>query len=491
MRVKRSFSILFLCATLVVNASAVGNLPELGDASQSDLSSMAERKMGASIMRDIRWQEPSYLDDPEVELYLNKLGSRLALASDAPDQPFFFFGINEKSVNAFALPGGYIGVNAGLIVAAQSESELAGVIGHEIGHVTQRHIARSVSNQKMVGWAMLASMLAGLAAARSNPQLAQAAIMGGQAAALQTQLAYSRDFEREADRTGVQTLEKAGFDARGMVSFFERLQKMTRVYDMGQGSYLSTHPLTQERISDIGNRVAEAKYKQVVDSEDFLLVQAKLQAMEGSALEAIHLFETKLEKSSATDWPVRYGLASAYLRDNRAQDAQKTLQAFDKAPAKWVQHPMVANLKAAVFGQLKQPEAQIRTLEEAHKRLPGELSVSYALSDAYVSAGFASKAVTLLRSETQKLPSDARLWERLAKANAQNKDIAGQHRAQAELYVLQQRLYEAVNQLELAQKAPDADFYESSAIEARLREVRRRYELELKEKLKDNNPLRP
>ena len=188
-----------LCVALLPQGFAQ-TLPELGDSASADLSPLAEQRLGAQIMREIRWRDPAYLRDLEVEDYLNHLGGRLVAVSDGAGLPFQFFGVDDSSLNAFAMPGGNIGVHTGLILAAQSESELAGVMAHEVAHVTQRHIARMVGRQSETGLLMLASLLVAVLAAKSSPQMSQAAIMGGQAASMSSQLAYSRSFEHEADR---------------------------------------------------------------------------------------------------------------------------------------------------------------------------------------------------------------------------------------------------------------------------------------------------
>ena len=227
MRVAQRFLAGVLACALVAQPLRAADLPELGDAASNELSLALEKKIGQQIMNEIRWREPSYLDDPDIENYLNQLGGRLVAASDDPGMGFQFFAIDDPSINAFAMPGGFIGVHTGLILSAQTESELAGVLAHEISHVTQRHIARQVFQSKKLSMASMLAMGLALLAARSNPQAAGAAITATQAGAISAQLAFSRDFERESDRLGFDTLQKAGYDVRGMSGFFERLQQST------------------------------------------------------------------------------------------------------------------------------------------------------------------------------------------------------------------------------------------------------------------------
>jgi len=259
-------------------------LPDLGDVSQATISPQQERQIGEQSMFEIR-ADKSYLDDAEVSDYLNQLGYQLVANSNEPGQEFEFFALNDNTINAFAMPGGFIGVNTGLILTAQSESELASVLSHEIAHVTQHHLARMVAGQKFDSIASMAAIAVAILAARSNPDAAQATIAGAQAGAIQRQLNFTRTHEEEADRIGLATLQKAGFDIRAMPAFFERLQKATRLLEGNMPSWLRTHPITSDRIADIASRVQQTPYRLVADSRSFHLVRAKLQAMQKSPQE--------------------------------------------------------------------------------------------------------------------------------------------------------------------------------------------------------------
>ncbi len=292
-------------------------LPDLGELERSGLSVPAERRLGEKIMLDIR-RDPAYVHDPEIADYVTQLGQKLAGQVDGARQPFEFFVVRDAMLNAFALPGGFVGVHTGLILAARSESEFAGVLAHEISHVTQSHLARMFGTQSQAQLASLLSLAVALLAARSNPDVAVGAAMAGQAGAIQNQLNYSRDFEREADRLGLDLMEKSGFDTRGMGSFFERLQQFGRLYENNAPGYLRTHPLTTERITDMENRIAQRPYKQVPDSVDFGLVRAKIKAYDGTPGDAVADFAAQLKSGKyARETDVRYGYAHALLRDNK------------------------------------------------------------------------------------------------------------------------------------------------------------------------------
>lgn len=463
---RRSLALL-LSLALAFPAHAV-DLPDLGDVGTSDLSPAEERRIGEQIIREIRWKDAAYLDDPEVEEYVSNLGKRLAAVSNNPLQSFDFFVVKDSTLNAFALPGGYIGVHTGLILAAESESELASVLGHEIAHVTQRHIAQIVGKQSQAGILMLASLLVAVLAARSSSDASMAAVAAGQAGAIQSQLGYSRDFEREADRAGLQSLEAAGFDVRGMPSFFERLQRSSRLYENNAPAYLRSHPLTTERIADMENRASSLRYRQVPDSADFRYVRAKLRAQVAQPSEALTVFEDLIARSPK-DEAIRYGLIRAQLRTGKLAEAEAGLKALRAGTEP---SPFLETLAAEIAMARRDGPAAVKVLEAARKRFPVSVSMRYALADAQIISGQAADAVVDLRRELQSRPEDIRLWQLLSRANAQLGKLTARHRAQAEVFALQGSYPAALEQLEIARKAADGDFYDLSAVDARLREMK-------------------
>ncbi|HQA09569.1 M48 family metalloprotease [Zoogloea sp.] len=456
-----------LCVAMVPRGFAQ-NLPELGDNASTDLSPLAEQRLGAQIMREIRWRDPAYLGDVEVEDYLNRLGDRLVAAGAGAGLPFQFFGVSDPTLNAFAMPGGNIGVHTGLILAAQSESELAGVLSHEIAHVTQRHIARMVGKQSQTGMLMLASLLVAVLAAKSSAQVTQAAIMTGQAAGLSSQLAYSRDFENEADRLGVQNLAAAGFDVRGMVSFFERLQKNARLYENNAPAYMRTHPLTGDRITEMEGRVAQMPYKQVPDSLDFSLVRAKLKVGAVATKEVIGEFEAAA-RAPHPALAAQYGLVRAYLSVRRLADADREMVEVRK---RHETSAMVAGLEGDLRLAHGDPAGAAQVFREARGRFPQSRRLLYGELEALIDAGRPAEALTAVKAEVQTTPDSATLWELRARAEAALGKRLAQHRSLAELYTIRGNYAAAVEQLTFAQSAGDGDFFEQSAVDSRLREVR-------------------
>jgi predicted Zn-dependent protease len=278
-------------------------LPDLGDESQARYSPAQERKLGESGVRQIRAQG-AYLDDPEVNDYLNELGHRLVAAR--PDSPwdFQFFALADPAINAFALPGGFVGVNVGIILLTQNESELASVLAHEISHVTQHHFTRSMAGQQRSLLYSLAALAVGIAAASSKNasagQAANAAIAASQAIAIQSQINYTRQNEYEADRIGFQRLALAGFDTTAMATMFQRLLRQGRFSDGNAPSYLRDHPVTTERIAEAESRAAQEPYRQVPDSLDFQMVHALVRSYQGTPREACSTSRKRCASASTT-----------------------------------------------------------------------------------------------------------------------------------------------------------------------------------------------
>jgi beta-barrel assembly-enhancing protease len=459
----------FLFVLFLTPVALADDLPDLGESAQADLPPQVEKRIGEATMQEIR-RDPSYLDDAEISDYLNRLGHRLTAKIEGGQQDFEFFVLKDSTLNAFAMPGGYIGVHSGLIMAAQSESELASVLAHEISHVTQRHLARMVARQSQTQLATLLSMAVAILAARNNPDVAMGAAVAGQAAGLQQQLAYSRDFEREADRFGLQLLQKAGFDVRAMATFFERLQKYGRLYENNAPAYLRTHPLTTERIADMENRIQQMHYRQVADSLDFQLTRDKLKAQEGSPQDAITNFETQVGERKAISLPAaRYGLARAYLRSNKLDAAEAQLAELRRQK---VASPMIETLAAELRVRRDDAAGAEKILRHAAAQYPLDRAITYALAETLLDDHRADETLKLTTVDLQTYSADARIYTLQARAYALLGRQLQEHRSLAEAYRLQGQLPEAVEQLQLAQRSPDGDFYERSQVDARLREMK-------------------
>lgn len=458
---------LLLCALPLFGAPASGvELPELGEAARLTLSEARESALGGQIMRQVR-ADRDYLDDPELSEYLNALGERLAGASPDPSRRFLFFAVRDDAINAFALPGGYIGVHTGLIAAARNESELAGVLAHEIAHVSQNHIARLVDAQRGSTLTTLAALAVAILAARSDQgQLGQAALATAQAMALQNQLDFTREHEREADRVGLQTLAKAGFSPAGMATFFERLQAQGRVSESQAPAYLRTHPLTYQRIADIQNRLGEFAARAPSDSLEFRLARAKVRAMRGEADEALRRArgEAAERPDDAEAW---YALAASALRAGDAKLAGEALANLEKR----ADAPMVASLAARIHAEAKRYPLALERLNAAMRRHGATRPLAEAHAETLLIAGQAEEARRVVTDYLRVWAAEPSLLKLLARANFASGRNAEGHLAQADALRQEDRLAMALEQLEAARLA-GGDYYTQSIVDARLREAR-------------------
>ena len=313
--VKSKLFILFFCfwSSSVCLAE---RLPDLGDATEEEFPIAKENALGADIMRRVRSSD-SFVSDPEVSQYLNDLGYKLVSNSADPTRQFEFFLVKDDAINAFALPGGYIGIYSGLILSSGNESELAGVIGHEVAHVQQRHIARMLSAQRKLGIASLAGLGLAILASRSGGQLAQAALATSQAAPLQAMLSFSRDHEREADRVGLGILTLAGFDVSSPIKFFDRLYRETRAYNAGAPGYLQTHPMTHERMADLESRLASLDPSSIENSLHYVFIKSRVSVISEDIEVASNKFDELAQRDNLLDQAAgRYGRTVALLSGN-------------------------------------------------------------------------------------------------------------------------------------------------------------------------------
>ena len=480
---------------IAISATGTSDLPTLGDSERQELSPLMERKVGEEIMHEIR-RDPDYIDDAPLLEYLNMLGNSLVEAKPEvrgeANYEFSFFAVRDQTLNAFALPGGFIAVHSALVLAAQSESELAGVMGHEIGHIAQRHIARMLGQQRQDFVIPLAAMALALLAGRSNPDAAGAVMMGGEGLAIQRQLSFSRDAEREADRVGLQIVSAAGYDTSGMVSFFGRMQKATRMYSEVP-SFLQNHPMTTERIADIQARIRSLPYKQHLDSVDFQLIRARLRILQDDSTQGMRdasaFFEDQIEQNSRSQLAAsKYGLAFIALKQGAFDKAQKLLQ--ESRVASRAEHQpsnaqpansaptfeaILDSLEIDIQLAAGKPSEAARLAALAREKFPISRGIARQYAECLLAEGRNDDAVIYLRDQAQLYREEPQIQDLLAKAYAAESKQALQHMALAESYALNGSLLLSLEQLSLARKAPDASFYDNSVIDAREREFKNRW----------------
>lgn len=487
-------------ANTVVESAGI-QLPDLGDPSTASLSPDMEKRLGDRIMRSIR-RDPDYISDPLLNDYLNALGYRLVQAARRMNVAgangagtfatgFELFGVRDRSINAFAMPGGYIGVHTGLLVQSDTESELASVLGHEIGHVMQRHIARGITSQDQSMWIALASMvLAGLAATKSG-DAAAALAMGGQGAAIANQLSFSRGAEREADRVGFQIMTAAGFDPQGMPDFFQRLQRVMGISDNSVPAYVRTHPLTSERIADMQDRVRHVTARKVGNTPDYEFARVRSAVLQSPTPNDLRnllaTFQAQVNGASAVRLPaVYYGIAYANQKLGRFTDADKALaearRLYGTIPGATSGTPMLdvmaielARNEGRMQDALTQASATLKAFPLSHAA-----AVTYA--DTLLASNRLGDAVTFLRSRTREETGRSEWWEMLARAYAAQGKRLQQHQALAEKYAMDGSYQAAIEQLQIARKAGDGDFYTLSEVDARLHQL----QLQFKEDRQDN-----
>ncbi|WP_171161319.1 M48 family metalloprotease [Usitatibacter palustris] len=473
-------AVLLLFAALTLPVSGQG-LPDLGDASSASLSEQQEKTIGNRIMREVR-TDPAYLDDPEVTDYIRSLGNRLLASSENPRTGLEFFMVNDEQINAFALVGGHIGIHTGLFALTQSEAELAGVVAHEIAHITQRHQARSIHGQRSSQWTSLAALALAVLASRSSSsqsgQITEAALASASALAIQSQLDYTREHEREADRVGLVTLERAGLDPRGMSAFFERMLRANRLAEFKSApSYLRTHPLTIERIADMQDRIERMPSRLVPDSFDYRIARARVRASIGSATEAVKAANLQLEDKTVVRLREDvYQLAVAQRRAREFDAAWKTLAPLREGPG--ARQPAFELLAARLETDLGKQDDALATYKAALATSPNYRALVYGRLELLLDRGRPREVLSDLEERLRNVSDDWRLYEIQARAYEAVGNNVARHRAQAEAFYRRGNLGAAVDQLELASKQKGSNFYESSIVESRLRELRTLLETE-------------
>jgi predicted Zn-dependent protease len=471
-------------------------LPDLGDGSGGALTPQAERRLGERVMREIR-TDPDYIGDWLVRDYLNSVAARLAAAASAqfiggyrPD--FDIFAVRDGQINAFSLPGGFIAVNTGLIAATQTESELASVLGHEMGHVLQRHIARMLSQNERSGYAALAGMLFGILAGvlAHSGDLGSAIALGSEAYAVDSQLRFSRAAEQEADRIGFQLLAGAGYDPYGMVAFFERLERAS-MGDAGVPAYARTHPLNTERIADMEDRARRAEYRQPRQSPEYGFVRARVRVlqdrMRGDWIDDVSRLRSEIEDRTALNVAANwYGIAFAQMLLERYDDASASLDksraafgAFEAADgSKTRSSPSLDVLAADIARRAGRGDEAVQLAQAAHKAWPTSHAATDSLLQALIATRHFKQAQTLARAQTVSEPQEVAWWQYLAQTSASLGDGLVQRRALAEKFALDGAWASAIRQLKEARDMKTVGYYELSTINARLHDFESRYKEE-------------
>lgn len=458
-------------------------LPDMGASADGIMTPISEQRLGQSFMRSVR-NSMKVLDDPLVNDYLQSLGKRLVASAKGGGRPFSFFVIDDRRMNAFAGPGGYIGVFSGLILSADSESELAAVLAHEIAHVTQRHLLRSIEDQqKLMAPATALLIAAAILGAQISPDAGLAAAVGAQAALAQHQINFTRDNEKEADRIGITSLAAAGFEPHAMPAFFERISKATRIYETSAPEFLRTHPVESNRIAEALSRADLYGYRQRSDDLRYYLVRASLrEQILGSPAKAVEYFtQTLAEERHRNEEADRYGLALALTHGRQLEPArEEAKRLLGKRPTEVAYVLLDAEIDQRGG---RAPEA-LRKLTEALRMQPSSYPLLMGQAEAAMAAGQPRVAIQALSQAARQRPEDSRIQQMLSDAYLKQGNAYGVHRHLAERHYLEGQLESAVRQLEVGLRQSGLSFQETAQLEQRHKEVK----AELEELKKANQP---
>ena len=426
------------------------NLPEMGDSAGTLISPQEEKQLGEAFFRGLH-QQVDINQDSEIQQYIQTIGEKLVSQSDTPAYPFHFFVVMENAINAFAGPGGYIGVNSGLILMTEAESELASVMAHEIAHVTQRHLYRSYEASSRLSIPMVAATLGAILLGTQSGAAGQAAIMAIQAGSVQFQINFTREHEEEADRVGMQTLSKSVFDPRSMPTFFERLQQSTRYAGQNIPEFLRTHPVTASRISDSRGRAEGYPYKQYPDSLAYQLIKTKLQVLLNVDNDEIRaLLQVRLNQGLSEQRTVaNYGLGLVALKTQNFTQAESI---FQRLAQEFPEQPHYSAALARVALESSNYKIALDRYQKLTTKFPENNAIKIEYVGALLKAGEPSNAKAVLfqlSQKTQRLPIFPQL---LAQVYGDLNQPAESHRYLADYYFAMGETQQAILQIRLAQQ---------------------------------------
>lgn len=463
------FAIVFIIVLIVPQNSLAQNniiLPDIGDPSGALITPSQEQALGAAFFRSLHGQL-RINQDLEIQDFIESLGERLAVNSDNPVQPFHFFVVLDPAINAFAGPGGYIGVNSGLILTTESESELASVMAHEIAHVTQRHLYRAFEAARRLTIPSAAALLAAILIGTQSPELGQAALIAAQAGSTQYQIDFTRSNEQEADRVGMQNLARSNFDPRGMPAFFGRLDRSSRYYGDGPPEFLRTHPVTASRISDTRGRAEKYPFRQYLDSTNYLLMKAKLRVLTGiKPSKTIKYFQSKLNRGTDTQKAVaHYGYGLALGESGQFEQARLVLNALMKEnPEQIAFISALARLETEAGNIQKALTLYTKAIEQ----FPDSRPVTMDYASALIRAGKYQNARKLLTGYLNNHKPSPNIYNLLSRAYGNLGESAQSHRYLAESYYLAGQTESAIKQTRIALRRASGNHYLTALLEERL-----------------------
>ena len=452
---------------------AAQELPDIGTPADAVLTGSDEYKIGAMIIQGLQ-DQGQIIDDPEINEYINSVGARLASHAQEGTIKFTFFVVKDRGINAFALPGGFVCVNAGLLLATASESELAGVLAHEISHVTQRHIARSIQNQSKASLASAAAMLAAIlvGAVSGNANVGMAGVMAGQSAALQHQLNFSRENEYEADRVGIGVMAAAGYDPNAMGSFFETLER--RMGNPGPNAkileFLQTHPVTSGRVAEAKNRATQYPIVRPVDTTGYRLARERIRVM---TLGPEDNPRDVYADAAAADFAVAdyryYGRALGLMQANAPNEAVPILRDLVNRHPDTIEYHSALGQALLGAGDI---EGSRTVLARAKELFPRNVPVTVRYAETLMRAGDARLAHAVLLDLFNNVPPTQAQVRQIALAASAAGEAAEANYYMAEYHVMSGDLTLAIETLRLALATPNLTPVQRSRYKARIDELK-------------------
>ncbi len=469
---------LFCIAIITTSQISIAdsNLPDIGSPAGAEFSEGKEIELGKILVAEVRRQLP-VINDPELSQYIYSLGTRIISGGLNSNFPFTFLLVYDDAINAFALPGGIIVINTGLLVLAEKESEVASVIAHEIAHVTQRHIARNFANAKSMSVASALSLLGTiLAAAYGGGDAGAAAFITSQSAIQERQLAYSRSFEKEADRVGMRLLVSANIDPQGMPVFFERMNKATQLNRGQMPEFLSSHPLTQNRVAESQDRANQYKGQFTSNTIHFDYARARAIAISANSNKLSEYFRKQNKSENKLSDTDRYTYAGVLNREGNNKQALKELKKIDINVDNELTIKLAFSQVYIADGQIDEAEMLLSNLSQIY---PRNLSVNYYHANSLIDknqAHLALQKLNQLQNTGQNNPAIYKL-----KAKAANKANMPwlSHESLSDYYALHGQYGAAMEQIQLALRSPGIDANSTARIEAKkkqFKEFRRKRE---------------
>lgn len=467
---------LIVLATALASAAAAqspSDLPDIGSPADATLMQSDEYRIGAMIVRQLR-DENQILEDPEITEYVQNLGSRLAAHASEGSQRFTFFVVRESAINAFALPGGFIGINQGLLLATRSESELASVLAHEIAHVTQRHIARTIRAQGRQSLASMAAVVAAVligAMAGGGGDATMGAIAAAQGIAAQQQINFTRANEYEADRVGIGFLAAAGFDTRAMADFFDTMGRRIGLAGADVPEFLRSHPVTSNRIAESRSRAAQFDRKRVQNSTSYLLARERLRVLAGSPTDQLPDASVRLAERKKADGALeaRYAQALRLVQEGEAKAAAEILsELVDRNQGIIMLHSALGQAQIAAGLQ----SDALGTFRHAIELFPRNVPLTVRYAEALMAAERPKEAHALLLDLFNNVPPTPAQIRLTALAASAAGDTGDAYYYMSEYHIASGDLPLAAQQLELALAAPNLTGVQRERFRARLDEVR-------------------